>query len=370
MEKHVSFVLNCSRVGLTGGLKTFSDEVMGCLVRAGLTPRAVLPSGYPVPRGVQPLFTPSSLAGGADLSLLRPVKWLLYSRFKFPVPPGQKILTTTHHVLPNRHSQVVTIHDLRPYFYPDTSIQRFYFHEMLPRALSRCDGVLTVSESSRLLICEIYRISQDRVCVVPNALSDPAPALSGPSVPNRECSPYLLTVGATWSHKNIESLLKRHRLWTSLFGLKIVGGKGPYQELLISLSSKLGILNRVEFLSGVDQEKLDELYRNCAALIYPSKMEGFGLPPLEAMLRRRPAIVSDIPVFRELYGRHAAFVDVNSDDSWSEAFETLQHIDGGFLDAAEAHARTYTRGRMAGALTAALERFWPGVLQASNSGGI
>jgi glycosyltransferase involved in cell wall biosynthesis len=355
IEKRTPFVLNCSRVGLTGGLKTFSDEVMGAMVEAGLPCLAVVPTGYPVPDHVEAIFTPASLAGASNLSLLRPVKWLTYSWFDFPVAADQRILSTTHQVLPHHSKQIVTIHDLRPYFYPDTQIQRFYFHVMLPRALSKCDGILTVSESSRELIAEIYGISLDRIAVVPNAIRQPT-SLRASFEPGH--SPYLLAVGASWSHKNIESLLQQHRLWVSNYGLKIVAGDGPYRRFLTALAAKLGIATRVEFLSGICREQLDRLYDQCTALVYPSRMEGFGLPPLEAMARRRPAIVSDIPVFRELYGSHAIYVKVADEDSWEDAFHRLTTLDEAFFAGGQAHAQTYNRRRMGCALGAALSRFW------------
>ena len=133
---HVSpypFVLNCSRAGLQGGLKTFANEIMGSVLAKGYPCRAVVPFGYQVPAGVEPIFTPASLGGSTDISLLRPIKWLAYSQFRFPVSKQQRVLGTTHQVLPGRGRQIVTVHDLRPYFYPDSSVQHFYFRHMLPR---------------------------------------------------------------------------------------------------------------------------------------------------------------------------------------------------------------------------------------------
>ena len=328
---------------------------MGATVKAGLPCHAVVPVGYTMPEGVTGVFTPASLAGASNLSLLRPIKWLAYSWFEFPVPADQRVLCTTHHVLPRRSKQIVTIHDLRPYFFPDTQIQRFYFHVMLRRALTRCDGILTVSESSRELIAETYGIELDRIAVVPNAVRQPR---LSPSPYKENESPYLLAVGASWSHKNIESLLERHRLWASTYELKIVAGNGPYRRFLAELAARLGIAARVTFLSDISTDQLDLLYEQCAALVYPSVMEGFGLPPLEAMVRRRPAIVSDIPVFRELYGPHAIYVQSAREDSWEDALRRLATLDDKFLGAAQAHAQTYTRTRLGCALGRALSRFW------------
>jgi glycosyltransferase involved in cell wall biosynthesis len=87
-------------------------------------------------------------------------------------------------------------------------------------------------------------------------------------------------------------------------------------------------------------------------------MEGFGLPPLEAMARRRPVIASDIPVFRELYGRHALFVDTEDPSSWEEALAALQSPFAASVDAAQQHALSYNSARMATSLKEAIQKFW------------
>ena len=355
LEFSSPFVLNCSRVGRYGGLKTHADEVMRSVLARGCGCTAVVPADYIAPDGVDSIFTPASFAGATNLSLLRPIKWFIYSYFKFPIPERERILCTTHHVIPGRFRQVVTIHDLRPYFLPDTAVQSFYFHHVLPRALKHCDGIISSSETSRKLIAEVYKIPLDRIAVVPLTVRQPERFTLKPVLWSE---PFLLVVGASWGHKNIETLLRQQALWSREYGLKIVGGRGPYLTRLEKLASSLGISDRIEFLSDVSTGRLEQLYAGCSALVYPSKMEGFGLPPLEAMVRRRPAIVADIPVFRELYGPHALFVQVENADSWQKAFSTLPSIDSIQLDAAREHAATFNHSRMAHALNEALHRFW------------
>jgi glycosyltransferase involved in cell wall biosynthesis len=83
-------------------------------------------------------------------------------------------------------------------------------------------------------------------------------------------------------------------------------------------------------------------YRRCAALVYPSKMEGFGIPPLEAMACGRPVILSDIPVFRELYEGVPIYVTLGDKASWLAAVASLddaalmsRKIEEGILKAGE-----------------------------------
>ena len=72
------------------------------------------------------------------------------------------------------------------------------------------------------------------------------------------------------------------------------------------------------------EAELIDLYRHCAAVVYPSLMEGFGRPALEAMAVGRPAILSDIAVHRELFAEAAIFITPGVPASWAAAFAALE----------------------------------------------
>src|SRR3989338_6349809 len=114
--------------------------------------------------------------------------------------------------------------------------------------------------------------------------------------------PYLLYVGNAHPHKNVESLIKA----AEILKMKLVllgDDKFFYPRLPKS--------KWVEVVGFVKNDKIADWYRHAAALVTASKMEGFGIPPLEAMSVGCPAIVSDIPVFHEVYGDAAAYFDQN-----------------------------------------------------------
>jgi glycosyltransferase involved in cell wall biosynthesis len=362
ISDHMSdFTLNCSRIGVTGGLRSFSEQVMTCLGSVSDPIEAVMPESVPAPEIVRKIATPPYLGSSSGVSLLRPVAWLAYGRFRFPVPVDRKILCTTHHVLPQHRHQIVTVHDLRPYFLPDNEAQRFYFHHMLPQALRRCEGVLTVSEASRQMLIEVYGMHQASIHVVPNAIRlCPITHSQDESltVEPRDAARYLLMVGASWSHKNADEVLRMNRYWASRFRLKIVAGAGAYRSKLEALARELGIGDRVDFLSGVSNDQVAVLYARCAAFVYPSKMEGFGLPPLEAMAHGKRVIVSDIPVFRELYGPHPYYVSLGCEESWEHAFSRISDQDPGRDLRFVAHAQSFNIDRMRKALRSALKAFW------------
>ena len=76
-------------------------------------------------------------------------------------------------------------------------------------------------------------------------------------------------------------------------------------------SARLGITDRVRFESGSDQE-LAARYRAATAFIFPSKYEGFGIPPLEAMSHGCPVVCSNAGSIPEVVGNAGVYFDPNS----------------------------------------------------------
>lgn len=114
--------------------------------------------------------------------------------------------------------------------------------------------------------------------------------------------PYILYVGNAHPHKNVESLIKAAEILK--MKLAIVGYDNFFQ-------SRLPKSKYVEVVGEVPNNKIADWYRNAEALVTASKMEGFGIPPLEAMSVGCPAIVSDISVFHEVYGDAAVYFNQN-----------------------------------------------------------
>jgi glycosyltransferase involved in cell wall biosynthesis len=349
-------VINATRIGEVGGLRTFTEALAQCLSK-GVDVVSVVPLGVKLSADIQQWEVPSWLASSSKVSVLRPILWWIYSLFFFPDGPGERILSSTHHAVPFRKQQIITIHDLRPYFYPDSWLQKLNFRWFLPQSLKRCSGVLTVSNVSKQLIVSTYGVSPANIHVVPPQVdSEFFTPKDFQSVP--EQAQYLLCVGSSWKHKNIDELLRMHAHWSDGYKLKIVAGTGQYLEALKTMAISLKIESKIDFLSNLTRTELRSLYQGCAALVYPSLMEGFGLPPLEAMAAGRPTIVSDIPLFREVYGEAPIYVRLGETESWQQAFCQLRQFSKARLESGICHARSYTRARMCRQLSMALDQIW------------
>ena len=75
-------------------------------------------------------------------------------------------------------------------------------------------------------------------------------------------------------------------------------------------------------MQDASDRDLDTLYRSALALVMPSRYEGFGFTPLEAMARECPVLASDIPAFREVSGSGALLVPLD-EGRWAESLPRL-----------------------------------------------
>ena len=232
------------------------------------------------------------------------------------------VYNPTHHGILGYKNQLITIHDLIAIHYPKQhKMQYWYFKYIVPKLIKECKGIIAVSETTKDDICRYYKVSPDFVYVVPNAMDN------NTFIEDKcEDKGFLLCIGAAYQHKNIHELLSNYKLWSDKYRLVIASAKGVYREYLERLIKEYNLEDHVELYGYVSDQKLAQLYRECSALVYPSKWEGFGIPPLEAMRYGKPIILSDIKIFREIYEDTVIYVTLGNHDSWEKAFQKLHNI--------------------------------------------
>lgn len=205
-------------------------------------------------------------------------------------------------------ASVVTVHDLSFLLHAATHASRrnLYLKGATALSVRRSDALITFSESVRAEVVEHYRARPDKIRAIPLAPT-PGPGTTG-VLPRR---PFFLCVGTLEPRKNLAAVFAAFaRIRDQVpHDLLVVGAKGWRFEGLFESVRRLGIEERTVFTGYVDDATLTSLYAHAEALIYPSLYEGFGLPPLEAMAHRCPAIVSSTPSLVELTGDAALQVD-------------------------------------------------------------
>jgi glycosyltransferase involved in cell wall biosynthesis len=240
-----------------------------------------------VPEGVEPIelsarFQEARMAVSLP-RLLRSLRPKL-AHFQYALPLGW----------PGR--TVVTVHDLS-FEAEDTSmgaLDRLTFRTVVPRAVRRADHVLTVSERTKADIVGRYGVEEAKVTVTPNAV-DPSFAPGGAH------DGYLLFVGAIQARKDPLAALAAARA----VDLPLVIA-GPEKDAELARRLRAG---GAELRGYVEKRDLAELYRGAAALVLPSRFEGFGLPVLEAMASGTPVVAADEPALREVGGDAAVYAE-------------------------------------------------------------
>ena len=185
---------------------------------------------------------------------------------------------------------VVTLHDL--HFERDPSAMgladRLTFKAVVPRAAKRADHVLAVSERTKRDAIELYGLDPEKITVTPLGVD---PAFSPGDGSHDD---YLLFVGAVQARKDpLAALAAAQRA-----GLPLVVA-GPEKEPALARELRA---RGADVRGFVDRAELARLYRRAAALLLPSRYEGFGIPVLEAMASGTPVVLSDDPALREVAG--------------------------------------------------------------------
>ena len=319
----------------------------------------VAPDSYAGPGHVV-LRSPSDIVLGAGRTAA--VRRWMWAR-RFAAPAKRMLYSPTHQGFPSVDAQILTIHDLISLRFPKTyPLQSAYFRHVLPRHLKRCRAVFTVSQTSRADIHEHYGYPLEDIHVVPNGVDRRVFRPAAADTPRED---FLLMVGASFSHKNVHEVLAHAALWRARYSLVVASCRGEYRRHLEELVRQQGLEARVRFIDYVEPDELVRLYQRCAAFIYASKWEGFGIPPLEALACGARVIASDIPVHREVLGRSASLVRLGDAASWEAAFADLAADAPRLLAPGETPPEEkYTWAQSAAALVAAFEAVEPGLARA------
>lgn len=139
---------------------------------------------------------------------------------------------------------------------------------------------------------------------------------------------YFVYTGNAYPHKNLARLIQAVVLINSKhkIKLKISSSRGVFAERLKKLIIQNNAHKYIDLLGYVPDEKIVDLYKNSLAFVFPTLSEGFGLPPKEAIEAGTLAVVSDIPVLKEVYGDSVDYFDPNNIESIANSLEMVVNI--------------------------------------------
>lgn len=189
------------------------------------------------------------------------------------------------------------------------------------RAMDRSDAIVCVSQSTQAYLTEIYPQFASKSRVILNAATVRQPQLAESPQPR----PYLLYVGTRQArYKNFSGVISAIQNAPDIFaGIDLVcSGGGPLSGAEQGVLASAGLSGRVNQFDADDQ-LLAELYAHAECLVYPSYREGFGLPPLEAMMLGCPVVALDILPVREVCGDAAEYASSHTPEALALAIESV-----------------------------------------------
>lgn len=225
---------------------------------------------------------------------------------------------------------VVTIHDLQPLELSRnfSFAKRTYIRAMAGRSVRAARVVCVPSEFTRSRVLDLLGGDDDRVVVVPWSVR-PVPPAADASVPQGVRPPFLLYPAITYPHKNhlvlLDAFAEVARVDPEV-QLVLTGGEGPTEDVVRERIRSLGLDSRVVRTGRVPADQLAALYGSAAAVVVPSRYEGFGLPVLEAMARSCPVVAARAGSLPEV-ARPEDLVDPDDVTAWAHAMQAVLSLD-------------------------------------------
>ena len=324
-----------SLIGARTGIGSFTNEVVTRLPRSGIdvTSFAVTRRGSRALRSQLPDGVGTAQRPMAARPLRFAWRHVDWPRIEFWTGPVDVVHGPNFVVPPARSAaEVVTVHDLTCVRYPELcTSDTLRVPALIRRALDRGAWVHAVSGSVALEVIEYFDADPSRVVAIPNgapqavdsATSDLL-ALQGQAVAG--AASYILGLGTIEPRKDFPSLIAAFdRLAESRpeLHLVIAGPDGWGAEALTDALARSRYRNRIRRLGWVSDDDRNALLAGAAVFAYPSRYEGFGLPPLEALAHRTPVVATRAGALPEVLGDAAAWADVGDVESLSSAIGSV-----------------------------------------------
>jgi len=227
-----------------------------------------------------------------------------------------------------RSQFIVTIHDLIISHYPNSrattkniviyKIKLFFYKLIINIIANKAQKIITVSEYSKKDIVQLLKIKESKVIVTYEGVDLPSlgqikcDQIKKDLGINRD---FLLYVGSAYPHKNLEKLIEAFGqvlLVNNTLQLVLVGSKNYFYSQLANEVKKADLDESVILTDYLSDSDLACLYREARLYIFPSLIEGFGLPPLEAQSYGLPVLSSFNSCLPEILGDSVLYFNPNN----------------------------------------------------------
>jgi glycosyltransferase involved in cell wall biosynthesis len=308
------------------GVQRYARELIQALDRVLLHTQ-----GYPfssVTVWAPPNVSADMLPAGLQVLKVKQVGRLrghLWEQAELPYVARNAVLVSLTNSAPMLHPrQLVTIHDAAIVKYPDDFKWSYrVWYRGLYAGLRRTSArFISVSSFAASEVARHFKVAAERITVIPNAaehfarLTPDGSILSHLGLPDRG---YVLAVGGRSQRKNL-SVIEQAFAGLDRRPILVIAAGGTSRAFATSNAAPAS--NRV-FLDHVSDAAIKALYQSAICLVFPSRYEGFGLPPLEAMVCGCPVIASHAASMPEICGDAALLCDPDRPDAFAANIQSL-----------------------------------------------
>ena len=286
-------------------------------------------------------------------------RWMAYGASRRIRKIGASILHAPAYLAPWNAGVplVLTIHDLSvgrmPTGHPVE--WRMYNRLMLPRLARGATTIITPTETTRQDVIHTLGVTPERVVATPYGVDERFFGQGRRDRSAAPAAPVIVFPGPPIGRKNLDIVLRA--LATAPAGsalsaarLEITGALAEdfpgYQKTVL----ETGLRERVTWLGTLPFENMPAVYARADLLAYPSFVEGFGFPPLEAMAAGTPVVASDASCLPEVLGDAALLVDPSDATAFASAVESVldkPDLRSRMVSAGTARAKSFTWAKCA-----------------------
>lgn len=229
----------------------------------------------------------------------------------FPVfPNNAKKLLLFYDLIPLLHWR-----DLGGYFPPDIYMSRF-------DTLFESDLIMSISQNTKEDIMKVFGINERKVININGGFTKVSKSSKKPETKLYD-APYILFPSGDLPHKNNLTAIRGYATYRKKT-------QNPLNIVITSHFSKKTqkklkkVSDGVIFAGNVIDEELEWLYENAALVLFASKYEGLGLPVLDAVANKKPVVISNAPVFKEMSSSAFYIFDKNNPDALADSVIAAQ----------------------------------------------
>jgi glycosyltransferase involved in cell wall biosynthesis len=249
-----------------------------------------------------------------------------------PIAMKEKYIVTLHDTI--QINPGVSLRSVRSFAVLKRWVINAYSKQSILAAAPKADHIITVSNSERDNISRILQIPLDRISVVYQGLN---PIYKAADPEQRKIwkeeirknlkitDPFILSVGYE-PRKNVPLIieaLSRLKDKNPDLSLVIVASNNSFHGYFRELAHKHQVFNRTKILGAISVADLVKLYNLTRAFVFPSEREGYGLPPLEALICGAPTIAMNCPPLPEILQGGALFIDGKDPQIWAQSIESV-----------------------------------------------